>query len=152
MRAGKHIYLTDAGKDFYEFFLRANTEFAELKRRHTPEEGAKQTLSYAVLPVWNITYLLEENAQNAMQNHPSWDLTMKFCGVTKIISELRSGAVDVILHMESTLRDIRGITVQPLGAIPCILLYSDRHPLAAKSSLTPTILKPRVFFTSRTRL
>lgn len=137
VRAGKYIYLTDAGKAFYEFFLRTKNEFVELKRCHTPEEGARQTLSYAVLPVWNITELLEENAQKAMQNHPGWELTMKFCGVTKIISDLRSGAVDVILHTESALNDMRGVTCRPLGTVRCILLFSDRHPLAANPSLTP---------------
>lgn len=137
VRAGKCIYLTEAGKVFYEFFTRTNTEFAELKSRFSPEPSVVQSLSYAVLPIWNITDLLEENAHSIACAHPDWELSMKFCGVSKILSDLRSGNVDVILHSESQLSEMRGVLVRPLGVVEYILLFSGKHPMAAKTDPAP---------------
>lgn len=145
-RRGNAMVLTPEGEEYYQLCRRTWKDFQDLKQRHqASREAARLTLRYSVFPVWNISRLLYENADQMSRRHPNWDLRLEICPADSLVRALLSGSVDLIFHVGTLLNQLEQVQVQPLLELPQIILFSARSEQAQKKRLTPADFRDRTF-------
>lgn len=145
-RHGKRIALTPEGEEYRRLCQRYVNDFELLRQKHMAlRQKAPVFLQYSVFPVWNISKLLYENAEQITRAHPGWELSLKFCPATDLVRLLLDGGVDLIFFIGSLLSEYETVEACPLLELPQSVVYSARHPLAAKPDLTIGDLKNETF-------
>lgn len=144
-RSGKSVALTEAGKSYYDFFKSFLKGINELRDKYgQSDESVAGTIRYIAFPVWNISDLLMDNTERMLRKHPNLRIEQKFDG-TDFVNKLNTGEIDAAFHIYDALAGIPGISCVKLTSIPRVILYSNRHPLARKSSLKITDFRDETF-------
>lgn len=139
VRKSKGVELTEEGREYQRLCRRTEASFAALREKHqAARQGtASLSLEYAVFPVWNISKLLYENAQEICARHPQWKLSLKLCQTGELVEALLEGRVDCIFTVGSVLADREELETRPLLELPQAILFSRQDPRYQRPDLTP---------------
>lgn len=142
-RGGKTISLTDSGKAYYDFFIKAEKEYLLLQQQNV--DSVSKHIRYSVFPVWNISEFMQKNTERMQSIYPSLQINLEFRNNLDFLTELQNDTIDAVFHMCTVLQAAKGIEYAVLTEIPNIILYSVNHRLARRKDLTPQNFKDETF-------
>ncbi|NLM84288.1 MAG: LysR family transcriptional regulator [Clostridiales bacterium] len=145
-RTNKETKLTEIGELFYRFFSEYKEGFSrtlQQAREINLRQNGRVTLG--CLSGWDLSGFLPKLIARFKERYPNIALTVEGHDFQDLASALLSGDLDIALSIESSLRPVRDLRVQPLVKIPMLILYSSNHPLAEKPGLSPEDFEDEVF-------
>ena len=144
-RAGKNITLTEAGEKYYDFFKTFMKGLNELQDIYSRQDRSLSgTVSYLAFPGWIMSDFLMDNAALISGKHPNLVIIQKFDGAD-CINQLKSGTLDTVFSSYDALSYIPEIDCVKLIDIPRVILYSNRHRLSDKESLSLSDFRNETF-------
>lgn len=144
---GKRAQLTNIGKLYWDFFSKQKAEFSSLNTyAHELSGSLSGNLKLGILSGWNVSLFLPGVLREFETLYPRVDVHVKFKEFISLMDSLNSGALDLIIALEQTIKSSSGVQTQHLTDIQRILLYSPEHPVAkSKENLVPEDFRNSTF-------
>lgn len=141
-RLGRHIALTDAGKQLLEYADQLLSLTQEAQAALTQRDGITGSLTISA-PETLWIYRLPPVMRLFQDRFPQ--VRLLFCPrpCVDLQRSVRDGSVDLALVMEPLLH-ARGLVAEPLVSEPISVLVAPSHPLAQTALIQPTDLETEV--------
>lgn len=146
-RTNQGISLTDAGREFEQFFRRNEEEFQALTERMRSRSSlVKGTVNIGCTEGWDLSSFFPQLSAELAENYPDLELNLSGFNHDYILQALERGKVDVIITSESLLQGRERIHSALLTQRRGILLFSAHHRLANKPGLALADFRDEPFY------
>lgn len=144
-RTNKDICLTPSGKLFYEFFLKAASEYKRtVKDAHNLVE--KQTIVVGFLEAWDMSKCLPYITKSLLSVYPNIITYFVSYDYKDLNSKIENGEIDIAVSISHNFENLSNINTKEIIKIPSLLFYSVAHHLASKPNLTFEDFKNETFY------
>lgn len=117
----RSLYMTDAGKTFFNIFLRYQTEFqAAMQELHSE----LKPLRFGYNSGWNVSSFLPQVINACKAEYPEFTVTidcLRFAGLTKA---LQNGELDAIMSLEDYNQSVQGLAYDRIAEVPRYIFFS----------------------------
>lgn len=137
---GRKIELTLAGAMYYEAFLKmkkilSDTAYA-VKKLDSVQKG---TIKLGGIAGWDLSNFLPVLLEKFNNKYPYVDVELTFSNLKELKNELKNSNLDIVITLSDAIYNveshIHSLCIQKLTKVKRILLFSAKHPLAAKPGL-----------------
>lgn len=137
---GKKIELTLAGSMYYEAFLKmekilSDTAYAVRKL----DSVQKGTIKLGGIAGWDLSNFLPVLLEKFNKKYPYVEVELTFSNLKELKNELKNSKLDIIITLSDAIYNVeshfQSLCIQKLTRAKRILLFSAKHPLAAKPEL-----------------
>lgn len=144
-RTNKDICLTPSGKLFYEFFLKAASEYKRtVKDAHNLVE--KKTIVVGFLEAWDMSKCLPYITKSLLSVYPNIIAYFVSYDYKDLNSKIENGEIDIAVSISHNFENLSNINTKEIIKIPSLLFYSVAHHLANKPNLTFEDFKNETFY------
>lgn len=141
-----NIRLTPAGELYYRFFSKTADQFKKIKgKAKTLSDEHYGDLRIGCVEGWDMR-TLSASKKAFYEAHPYVALSIYSGGFKEIRNGLLNNQFDLLVTFPGQFQGMPNIGVHDISRIPCILLFSNDHPLARKKSLEITCFKDEPFY------
>lgn len=146
-RTNQGITITDAGREFEEFFRETQREFhALVERARSGSTTISGQVNIGCIEGWDLSGFYPALSDFVAEKYPNIKLNLSGFDHDHIFSALHRGEVDVILTTDNLLRKRKEISSAPLVQRQGMLLFSAYHPLAQKEELSLSDFEHETFY------
>ena len=146
-RTNQGITITDAGREFEQFFQETQRRFQELAdRMRSGSDTVQGTVNIGCAEGWDLSEFYPQLSAALAKRYPNLKLNLSGLNHDHVFAALRHGEVDVVITMESLLRGHDELSSARLTKRRGILLFSAQHPLAHKPGLALADFKDEPFY------
>ena len=146
-RTNQGITITDAGREFEQFFRDSERQYqALLEQARNGSESIRGTVNIGCAEAWDLSEFYPALASFIAEKYPNLTLNLSGLNHDRIFPALHHGEVDVVITMESLLRDHKDISSTLLTQRSGLLLFSAHHFLAHKAGLALADFKDEPFY------
>lgn len=130
----RNLTVTDAGKLYYDYFVRASKDFEKCRRQvrkcSSPDE---KVFTVACPSAWNTLKFLPRMQEICAAHFPGYQLRLTGIEFDRLLSVLESGGADITAAISTPHSTDNGYCAVPFARVPCTLLYSTAHTAAKKN-------------------
>jgi DNA-binding transcriptional LysR family regulator len=130
----REIELTEAGKLWYDYFVRVRNEYKKTAAGAEQLARRKSIIRFAALRVFDFSVFNRIHAEFRAA-HPEVEVSVVTQDFNQLAGGLLNGEHDVIVAPGDDLRRIHGVKVHDCFTVPLVLLVSSANPLSAKPGL-----------------
>lgn len=145
-RVGRKAELTEAGREFYDFFRRTQLEFQKVsayaRKLHSNRPG---NIRIGYMEGWKISGFIDNVLNKLKENYPNMDVRMEACNRKELMEKLDRDEVDAVLGIKGIFRQKRGIKVKDIARIRRGVLCRRRDWETGKEPV-PADFKNEIFF------
>ena len=146
-RRHKTTELTDAGQMFADFYRKQRGDLNEIiSQVKGIETKEKLALNIACNSSWTLVDFLPGILKVLSEEYPSAKISLENYGFDYLETALYTAEADVAIVISTCIRSSDAIEVRLLTEIQRRLIYSKKHPAAAKKNITPQDFKDEIFF------
>ena len=146
-RTNKSIFLTEAGKLYYEFFSDLQVRYRLIRERAQDVNRQRSgRIRLGCLEGWDISGFFPAILEKFKQDYPNVEILLECFGTRGLVQALKNDSIDAAMSIDVTLADIEYTHVEELTSIPRIILFSSKHKLAKKVDLCPKDFENELFF------
>ncbi len=136
-RTHSGIQLTEAGKLFYRFFQKYQTDFQTIwdaaRRLSTQENG---TVRLGCLDGWDMSSFSPQLRKLRDEKYPEMKIRLDGYNHLAVLDALVGGAIDIAITLEITVENRPELSMRTVTSAPAVMLFSSLNPLAQKEDLT----------------
>lgn len=145
-RTGKQVQLTEAGKEYYDFFRRTQLAYREVsfhaRKLHSNRLG---NIRIGYMEGWKVSELLYDLIRDFKKEYPNMDIRMEACNRRELLEKLDRDEIDLVFGIEGILNQRRGIRKEKVTEIVRgILCRKDQW--CGQDNLVPEDFKKELFF------
>lgn len=137
-RIGKHVYLTEAGREFTPF-ARQTISDANLGKQRILDLQNIRTGSLRVAVTYSLSFGLSSIVLRFMEQYPNIRLEIVYSTASELLQMLKHREVDFVLSFKSD--NDEEIEVTDLYEIPLTVVVNKNHPLAQHKSISLQLLQ-----------
>lgn len=137
-RIGKHVYLTEAGREFTPF-ARQTISDANLGKQRILDLQNIRTGSLRVAVTYSLSFGLSSIVLRFMEQYPNIRLEIVYSTASELLQMLKHREVDFVLSFKSD--NDEEIKVTDLYEIPLTVVVNKNHPLAQHESISLQLLQ-----------
>lgn len=137
-RIGKHVYLTEAGREFTPF-ARQTISDANLGKQRILDLQNIRTGSLRVAVTYSLSFGLSSIVLRFMEQYPNIRLEIVYSTASELLQMLKHREVDFVLSFKSD--NDEEIEVTDLYEIPLTVVVNKNHPLAQHESISLQLLQ-----------
>lgn len=137
-RIGKHVYLTEAGREFTPF-ARQTISDANLGKQRILDLQNIRTGSLRVAVTYSLSFGLSSIVLRFMEQYPNIRLEIVYSTASELLQMLKHREVDFVLSFKSD--NDEEIKVTDLYEIPLTVVVNKNHPLAQHKSISLQLLQ-----------
>ncbi len=137
-RIGKHVYLTEAGREFAPF-ARQTIFDANLGKQRILDLQNIRTGSLRVAVTYSLSFGLSSIVLRFMEQYPNIRLEIVYSTASELLQMLKHREVDFVLSFKTDNDD--EIEVTDLYEIPLAVVVNKNHPLAQQESVSLQLLQ-----------
>ncbi|MCC8121383.1 MAG: LysR family transcriptional regulator [Oscillospiraceae bacterium] len=146
-RTHSGIQLTEAGKLFYRFFQKYQTDFQNIwdaaRRLSTQENG---TIRLGCLDGWDISSFYPQLRELWEEKYPEIKISLDGYNHLTVLDAIQGGAIDIGITLEITVENRPELSVRKLTSAPSVMLFSGLNPLAQKEEPTLSDFRDDPFY------
>lgn len=146
-RTNKDICLTPSGKLFYEFFLKAISEYKKtVKEAQNLVDKEKKTVTIGFLEAWDMSKCMPYVTQALLSHYPDISPYFVSYDYKDLNSKIENKEIDIAVSISHNFENLSNVNTKEITKISSLLFYSVTHPLADKPSLAFEDFKEETFF------
>lgn len=145
-RTNKQTTLTEIGELYYRLFV----EYKEslIRTRQAASEinaRLKGQVTLGCLSGWDLSAFIPKMVDSFFGHFPNITVSVVNHSFGDLTGALMRGELDCILSIESSLGNLKEVSIQPLIRVPMVILYSTNHRLGRKSNPVPEDFRDETF-------
>ena len=115
-RSGKKVQLTEAGREYYDFFRRTQLAFREVsvnaRRLHSNRLG---NIRMGYMEGWKVSRFADDILEKLREHYPNMDIQMEACDRRELMEKLDRDEIDIVMGIKGVLSRRKGTSEKRCG-------------------------------------
>lgn len=134
-RNNQGTVLTEEGRLYFDLFSKYKAELISTKLKAERIAGKnKAVLRVGFLEGWDLIDIIPSMMEEYKEAFPDSDVVINCCGVKELATGLLTDAFDIVVTMKNSVGMYSEFECSDAAEVGKILIYSAKHPLAARPS------------------
>lgn len=145
-RSGKKVQLTEAGREYYDFFRRTQLAFREVsvnaRRLHSNRLG---NIRMGYMEGWKVSRFADDILEKLREHYPNMDIQMEACDRRELMEKLDRDEIDIVMGIKGVLSRRKGLRRKDVAEIARGILCREKD-WGCVPDLKPENFKNEIFF------